>query len=167
MSDPCATPFAKPVVLRGLADCRAMLHLIRTELPPALADLTDDALFDHFTASYEPGSDVAKALYDADHTPIGFYRYAPWPRDAVQSATVHLFDIAVDPQLRRRGVGSALIGDLIADCRRGRYRWIVSRTDRRNTVAIEFHKRYGFAIEFTTEDAIVWRKAVVTDRSDR
>ena len=83
----------------------------------------------------------------------------------------HLMNVAVDPAHRRRGVGSALLTEMVARAEYGRGRYTLEvRTS--NAAAIELYRRFGFTTEGrrrryysdTGEDALImWR--VPADRA--
>ncbi len=57
---------------------------------------------------------------------------------------LHLEDIFVDPEYRRAGLGSEMLGRLIALGKRKRYRKIISDADTDNLVSYRFHISNGF-----------------------
>lgn len=83
----------------------------------------------------------------------------------------HLMNVAVDPAQRRRGVGSALLTEMLARAELGHGRYTLEvRTS--NAAAIELYRRFGFTTEGrrrryysdTGEDALImWR--VPADRA--
>ena len=84
----------------------------------------------------------------------------------------HLMNVAVDPSRRRRGVGSALLAEMLDRAGRGQDRYTLEvRTS--NAGAIEMYERFGFTAagmrrryyQDTGEDAVImWR--VPGDRAD-
>jgi [ribosomal protein S18]-alanine N-acetyltransferase len=84
----------------------------------------------------------------------------------------HLMNVAVDPSRRRRGVGSALLTDMLERAGNGQDRYTLEvRTS--NAGAIEMYERFGFTAagtrrryyQDTGEDALImWR--VPADRAE-
>lgn len=80
----------------------------------------------------------------------------------------HLMNVAVDPSLRRRGVGTALLAEMLARAGLGRDRYTLEvRTS--NLGAIKLYERFGFTAagtrrryyQDTGEDALImWRASV-------
>lgn len=77
---------------------------------------------------------------------LGFaYAAAYRPRPAYRFTIED--SVYVADGLRGRGVGSALLGELIAACERGRWRQMVAVVgDSANSGSIALHKRFGFEL---------------------
>ncbi len=148
------------VTVRGAFDFQEIIDPIRDEWPGEWGEKTDAELVRLMADSYNPTTDTLKLLRDDRGANIGFLRYTRWPRDAVRTVTVHLLDITVERRARRKGLASALMRDMLAECRKTDIRWIVSRTLRSNDASIALHERFGFAFDFETDNSIVWRRAV-------
>ena len=84
----------------------------------------------------------------------------------------HLMNVAVDPSRRRRGVGSALLAEMLERAGRGQDRYTLE-VRMSNAGAIEMYERFGFTAagtrrryyQDTGEDALImWR--VPPDRAE-
>lgn len=79
---------------------------------------------------------------------------------------IHLEDIFVDTNFRRRGLAMALVERAIAIAKKQGYREVMSDCDTSNTVSVKFHKRLGFrqcgtiAKNWDDEDSVVFFKKI-------
>lgn len=108
----------------------------------------DDALI--------PESDAEKALGDercymivaeADATPVGLLSAYRFPDLEAGGQIVYLYDIEVDPALRRRGIGRRLIGTLLACCDHDAVDLIWAGTDASNKAARTLFDRTGAVLD--------------------
>ncbi len=65
-----------------------------------------------------------------------------WP--ALAGRLGYVWELAVEPDAQRRGVGSALLGDAIARLRAGGVEQVVLRSSERATAAVSLYRRFGF-----------------------
>jgi ribosomal protein S18 acetylase RimI-like enzyme len=56
----------------------------------------------------------------------------------------YVWEIAVEPDAQRRGIGAALLGDAIARLRAGGVEQVVLRSSERATAAVALYRRFGF-----------------------
>lgn len=149
--------------VNGEFDFETILDLIRLEWPHEWEDKGDGELVRWMADSWDQEADTMKLLRNERGTTIAFLRYTRWPREAVRTRTVHLLDISVAKDVQRNGFGSLLMEDLLAECGRRGFRWILSRTLTSNAPSIALHRRFGFELDFETDDSIVWRKTVESE----
>jgi phosphinothricin acetyltransferase len=118
-----------------------VLHSLATfeEIPPRLEEMlarrraSVDLGLPYLVA--EAGGEIAGFAY------AGAYHRRPAYRFAIEDS------VYVADRLRERGVGSALIGELIAACERGPWRQMVAVVgDSANLGSIVLHKRFGFEL---------------------
>jgi len=65
-----------------------------------------------------------------------------WP--ALPGKLGYIWEIAVDPDAQRRGIGTALLGEAIARLRAGGVERVVLRSSERATAAVALYRRFGF-----------------------
>jgi ribosomal protein S18 acetylase RimI-like enzyme len=140
-------------------DFSRYLSLIRTEWPPELGNPSDDEIVAEMKKQYDKRRDRIRCWEEGGAT-IAWYRYTKWPRDAESTDEIHLLDIAVDEEHRGKGLGTALLGDLLRICKEEGVRMIYSMTALSNPASIALHRKAGFAEKFRREDSIVWEKSV-------
>jgi len=99
------------------------------------------------------------ARNSSDRTIAGYINF--W----VFAGEVHLNNVAVDPDLRGRGIGSLLIEQMIAIARDERAFWLTLEVRPSNLAAISLYEKFGFRVRGvrpryytdTLEDAfIMW-----------
>jgi [ribosomal protein S18]-alanine N-acetyltransferase len=73
-----------------------------------------------------------------DTEPIGFL--LAW----LVADEVHVIHVATDPSFRRRGVASALLGELVALAKSRRARLVLLEVRRSNRAAIRLYRGHGF-----------------------
>ena len=56
----------------------------------------------------------------------------------------YLFNVAVDRQYRKKGVGSALVRDLVTFCQKRNYAFLTLEVRESNAPAISLYSRFGF-----------------------
>jgi ribosomal-protein-alanine N-acetyltransferase len=59
---------------------------------------------------------------------------------------IHINTLAVDPAMRRRGIGAALLGHVLADLSAAGARQATLEVRRSNTAAIQLYERLGFVV---------------------
>ena len=150
--------------VRGLPDYQTLVPLIAAEWPAEFGEATDAEMVAAMRESHKDRTDTVKLLIDGGQV-AGFYRYSLWPRDEASPRKAHLMDIAVLPECRRAGLGTAMVRDLVEDCTRRGLASVLSRTFRSNEASIRLHRRMGFEIAFETADSIVWNLCL-SDRVD-
>ena len=74
---------------------------------------------------------------------VGFCYAHPWKERAAYCNTLET-TIYLDPSVHRQGVGTALMRQLIADCRAMGCRALIACITGENTSSIAFHSRLGF-----------------------
>jgi ribosomal protein S18 acetylase RimI-like enzyme len=145
--------------------------MIEYETAPAPVDFSQ---YSELIAELMPGEDDPIAAIEETYDPeidtvriarvegvvVAIARYKPNPVDADTTVLAHLWDIAVLPAYRRRGIARAMLTELFAECRSRGFRCIWSRTFTDNEAAIEFHRSLGFTVVFTKDDSIVWGRSV-------
>lgn len=100
----------------------------------------------HSRAGFDPGEELARPW-----AKIWVVRLEPGVEPAgfalVWHAAdeVHLLDLAVDPGARRRGVGRALVGAVLADAREKQARLVLLEVRRSNEAAIALYRSAGFS----------------------
>lgn len=141
-------------------DFSEILELLRVLMPDGKHHIDgDQSRLDSMAETYDEELDTVRVAREGDQI-IGFTRFKPNPPDADTTVLAHLWDIAVDPDFRGRGIGRALMGDLFEQCRRNGYKRIWSRTYEDNGPSIGLHRSVGFSIVFTKGDSIVWEKTL-------
>lgn len=141
--------------LRGdaarLARARTLRRSVRTR-GARNDDLPELARID--TAAFAPGwgLDTTGLSDAAGATPVSRVRIALDPHGAAIGFAVtgrsgsasFLQRLAVDPERRRRSVGTALVADAVAWAQRWRCRTMAVNTQHDNTAALELYHRLGF-----------------------
>lgn len=106
------------------------------------------------------GGDRIRVLESVDATIIGCYRYSRWPREAVLTTQAHLFDISVHPESQGKGLGGALMTDLLTELKREGYSGVYSHISKSNTRSVGLHLKHGFAQLRDDGDDVLWERAL-------
>lgn len=93
----------------------------------------------------------------------------------VFAGEVHLNNIAVHPDLRDRGIGSLLLGQMIATAREERALWLTLEVRPSNLAAISLYEKFGFRVRGvrpryytdTLEDAFIMWSEVENENDAR
>jgi ribosomal-protein-alanine N-acetyltransferase len=93
----------------------------------------------------------------------------------VFAGEVHLNNVAVDPDLRNRGVGSLLMERMMATAREERALWLTLEVRPSNLSAIALYKKYGFQVRGvrpryysdTLEDALIMWAEVEDENGEK
>lgn len=144
----------------GLPPCRKIIDLINAVWPPGFGRKDDDAKIRTMVETHNLRTDTVKYLVDGERI-IGFYRCSLWPRDDPSPQQAHIYEIAILPAFRRRGLGTLLVNDLIADCAGKGLIEVLSRSFRTNVGSIHFHRSFGFTVYLEAGDSIVWSMNLV------
>lgn len=142
-----------------MPDFWEIIDLINVGWPVSFGKKSDDEKVEEMENSYDLETDTVKYLME-DNKIIGWYRYTLWPRNNPYASTVHTLDLAILPEYQRRGLGTLLIRDIIEDCREKGFNQILSRSFKNNESSMEFHRKMGFHVHFSTDDSIVWGYSV-------
>jgi ribosomal-protein-alanine N-acetyltransferase len=110
------------------------------------------------------------AKRSADKVIVGYINF--W----VFAGEVHLNNVAVDPDLRNRGIGSLLLEMLVAIAREERAFWLTLEVRPSNLAAISLYEKFGFRVRGvrpryytdTLEDAfIMWSEVEIENGEKR
>ena len=113
--------------------------------PPDLAEMT--RRFDALQAGGFPYLAAEQDGRFCGYAYVGPYRPRPAYRFTVENS------VYLDPAIHRRGIGTALLRDLIARCTRRGYRQIIAVIgDSANAASIALHRNNGFAMIGTHPD---------------
>jgi len=140
--------------VKGIPDYSEIIDLINAEWPSEF-DENDDAKIKEMLKSHNENTDTVKYLLDNKNI-VGFYRYSLWPRDNEKTKTVHIFDIAINPNYQRQGLGSLLMKDIIDDCKKKGMDKLLSRSFKSNQASIGLHKAFGFSLHLEIDDSFIW-----------
>jgi ribosomal-protein-alanine N-acetyltransferase len=147
----------QPVTIRplGYADLPQVIAIERRSFPTAWS-------LAMFVLELSKSSSICLAATEPQRARPGkLHGYAICSRYA---DVWHVMNIAVDPSVRRRGIGAALLGDVIA--RAGRSESFTLEVRPSNSGAIALYERFGFRTagtrpryyQDTGEDAVImWR----------
>jgi len=144
--------------IKGIPDYSEIIDLINAEWPSEFGEADDAMKIKEMTKSHNQNTDTVKYLFDNENI-IGFYRYSLWPRDNKDTKNAHTFDIAINPNFQKKGFGSLLMRDMIADCKEKGIVKLLSRSFKSNQASIELHKSLGFSLHLENEDSFVWEIA--------
>ncbi len=141
--------------VKGIPDYSKIINLINAEWPSEFGETDDTTKIEEMTKSHNENTDTTKYLFENEEI-IGFYRYSSWPRDKKNTRTAHTFDIAIDTNYQKKGLGSFLMKDMINDCKKKGMEKLLSRSFKSNQASIGLHKSLGFSLHLETDDSLVW-----------
>ena len=132
-------------------DLKGVLLIERASFPTAWSE----RMFRNELRSPLARNFVAKR--SADSSMVGYINF--W----VFAGEVHLNNVAVDPNLRDRGIGSVLIEKMIDVARDERALWLTLEVRPSNLAAISLYEKFGFQVRGvrpkyysdTLEDALI------------
>ena len=133
----------------------SIINLLKEEWPEEWDALTDGKLIEFFDKSCNYEYDINKFLYDKDEI-IGWYRYSTWPREEMNKENAHILDMVMDPEYQGKGLGKMMMEDLILDCKKRKFKKLMSRTIEGNIQSYKLHERTGFRLLFRKGIDIVW-----------
>jgi phosphinothricin acetyltransferase len=124
---------------------RAILNeaILNTTASWAYDPRTPESMASWFEGKAKKGFPVLVAGDDAGAV-LGFATYGTFREHAGYKYTVE-HSIYVDARHRGRGVGSALLGDLIAEAVAQDLHVLIGAIDAANPASIALHKKFGFA----------------------
>ena len=133
----------------------SIINLLKEEWPKEWETLSDEKMVDFFEKSCDYKYDINKFLYDNNEV-IGWYRYSAWPREKKNKENAHILDIVIDSEYQGKGLGKMMMENLILDCKKRRFKKIMSRTIEGNIQSYKLHETNGFKILFRKDIDIVW-----------
>jgi len=89
--------------------------------------------------------------------PIGFLRGTELDQLKSRRKQMFLYEIAVEPEFRRKGVGTALIESLLRDCRELGFEEVFVFTDPANQPAVSLYRSTGAATETPADRMFVYQ----------
>ena len=144
--------------------------MIREATPKDLSDILEiynDAIL-HTTAvyTYKPQTLESRQIwyeqkkeegypilvFELDEKVVGFATFGPfraWP--AYKYSIEH--SIYVDKNYRKKGIGTALLKELIAIAKEREYKTLIAGIDAQNEKSIDMHKNFGFVYSGTIKKA--------------
>lgn len=95
-----------------------------------------------WTRILDPGSPVSMRVADEDGTLAGFAIHLSHPSTWVRNNDCYLEDLYLDARFRGRGIGRALLDDLVAICRKNGWERLYWHTDEGNATARKLYDSY-------------------------
>ena len=96
----------------------------------------------------DPGVDMFARVALLDGEPVAFVHCVVHPATWVVAPTCYLEDLYTHPDHRGKGLGRALIEDVLALCRQRNYARLYWHTDRGNTTARKLYDQFVPADDF-------------------
>jgi ribosomal protein S18 acetylase RimI-like enzyme len=118
-----------------------------------------------FERHYDPDLDTIVQAHTRGRRPrlAGIVRYGLWPRpgdrempEGESAPAPHIFDVVVDPKMRRLGVGRSLLLHAVAKLRDDGNALVHSRTAVHNHGAVALHRAVGFTVRWEDQGFYVW-----------
>jgi len=126
------------------------------------AVLRADHLFDHgrpdrdaVRAYLADARNVLVFAYEGDKA-LGFLRATELLQLTSRRKQMFLYEIHVDPEFRRQGVGKALVNALLADCRERGFAEVFVLTDPTNAAAVALYRSTGAVTETEADRMFVF-----------
>jgi ribosomal protein S18 acetylase RimI-like enzyme len=125
----------------------------------AAAPLFDDPPDPAAVAEYLADDRNLLWLAEEDGRAVGFLRGTALRQIATRRPQMFLYEVAVDPDHRRRGVGRALVDAMLGECRRRGFEEAFVFTDPANTAAVALYRSTGGETETPADRMYVYRLA--------
>jgi phosphinothricin acetyltransferase len=134
------------------ADLRAIVGLYNWAVNQTFATIDSEPLDPEEAASWwESQGKRSKLIVSTDESGvIGWARLFPWKQQGFDVVEDHVY---VDPVHQGRGIGRALLTELIKEARGLGYRTIVATIATDNRSGLALHSRLGFEVVGTIKDA--------------
>jgi len=126
------------------------------ELVSGFPEATKKEIIEKMYETNDIKNDVNNIIL-VDDKIVGWCRYTSWPKNIINTKSIHLMDIIISDAFQGLGFGSALMKNMIEKCRRNGNDYILSRTFADNHKSFLLHQKNGFIIDFRKEDSIVWK----------
>jgi ribosomal protein S18 acetylase RimI-like enzyme len=134
-----------PIRVSRPSDDRALADLDWTAWPLALQVAPPSPPEDPFFSAHRQPEDVLVA--EEDDEVHGYVRLGRHLRLPINDHVLHLDALAVEPGMRGRGFGTALVDAAVTEARRRGARKLGLRALSTNTGAIRLYERRGFRLE--------------------
>lgn len=112
------------------------------------SEVAEDVTAATWRRLFMPGSGMVGRMAECDGTVSGFTLSIVHPRSWALAPICYLEDLFVDPKLRGRGLGRALIEDLVALCRERGWSGLYWHTQQGNATARRLYDHFAKADDF-------------------